>query len=103
MLYQEKNDMFDNDENIKKALVTLYVEKTLLGIGKPVYEKVVRMLNTKYHCYLPDCYDHPEYLDEILRKLYGDSSKVIVESIAKQLKEYNHYAKVKKFLEVICH
>lgn len=94
--------MSDNSEDIKKALVTLYVEKTLLGIGKPVYEKVTKLLYTKYHCYLPDCYEHPEYLDYALKKLFGDSSKVIVKSISRQLEEFNHYDKVKRFLKVIC-
>jgi len=93
--------MSDNSEDIKKALVTLYVEKTLLDIGKPVYEKVTRLLYTKYHCYLPDCYEHPEYLNSILKKLVGNSSKVIVDSITRQLEEFNHYDKIKRFLDVI--
>jgi hypothetical protein len=94
--------MFGDDEDVRRALVTLYIEKTLLDIGKPVYDKVVGILNTEYHCYLPDCYEHPEYLDEILKKLYGNASKVIVESIARQLEEFNYHSKIKKFLEVIC-
>ena len=94
--------MISNYEDVKKALVTLYIEKTLLDIGKPVYEKVTRRLYAKYHCYLPDCYDHPEYLNEILKKLFGDSSKVIVESISKQLKEFDNHDKIKRFLQVIC-
>jgi hypothetical protein len=88
--------------DVRKALVTLYIEKTLLDIGKPVYDKVTRRLYTKYHCYLSDCYDHPEYLDEVLKKLFGNSSRVMVESISRQLEEFNNYDKIKRFLEAIC-
>jgi hypothetical protein len=46
---------YDNDL-VKKALVSLVIETTLLEIGKETYDKVVRDLHKKYHCYLPDCY-----------------------------------------------
>jgi hypothetical protein len=95
------NLVFDNYEEVKRALVTLSIEKALLDIGKPTYDKVLEILNTEYHCYLPDCYDHPEYLDEILKKLYGNVGKVIVESITRQLEEFNYHKPIKKLLEVI--
>jgi len=93
--------MLDNKEEVKRALVTLAVEKALLDIGKPTYDKVLEILNTKYQCNLPDCYEHPKYLNEILRQLSGNAGKVIVESIARQLEEFNHHKPIKKFLEVI--
>jgi hypothetical protein len=94
--------MLDNKEEVKRALVTLTIEKALLDIGKPTYDKVVKSLNAEYHCYLPDCYEYPEYLNKILLELYGNSGNVIVESITKQLEEFNHHKPIKKFLEVIC-
>lgn len=94
--------MFDNKEEVKRALVTISIEKALLEIGKPVYDEVLEILNTEYHCYLPDCYEHPEYLNEILKKLYGNAGKVIIESITRQLEEFNQHEPIKKFLEVIC-
>ena len=96
------NPIFYNNEETKIALVTLSIERALLDVGKPTYDKVLEILNTEYHCYLPDCYDHPEYLDEILKKFYGNSGNVIVESIARQLEEFNYHKPIKKFLEVIC-
>jgi hypothetical protein len=93
--------VFDNYEEVKRALVTLSIEKALLDIGKPTYDNVLKILNTEYHCYLPDCYDHPEYLDEILKKLYGNAGKVIVESISRQLEEFSYYKPIKKLLQVI--
>ncbi len=91
---------YDNNL-VKKALVSLSIEKTLLDIGKPTYDKVARELYDRYHCYLPDCYEHPEYLSEILKELYGNSHKVIVESIRKQLEEFSYHQPIARFLEVI--
>ena len=94
--------MLDDKEEVKRALVTISIEKALLGIGKPTYDEVLSILNTQYHCYLPDCYEHPEYLNEVLRKLYGNAGKVITKSIMTQLEEFNQHKPIKRFLEVIC-
>ena len=77
------------------------IESTLLKIGKPIYEKVVHDLSKKYHCYLTDCYDHPEYLNEILKELYGNTHDVIVKSIKKQLDEFSNHKHIARFLLVI--
>ena len=72
-------------EQLRKALVSLSVEKTLLKIGEPVCDKVVKQLSKEYNCYLPDCYKHPEYLNKVLKKIFGDSYISIVEVIKKEL------------------
>ncbi len=86
---------------VRKALVMLSIEKSLLNIGKPIYDKVVELLDKEYHCYLGDCYEHPEYLNAILRELFGNSSNVIVESIKEQLGEFSYANSVAIFLEAI--
>ena len=91
---------FDNDL-IKKALVSLVIETTLLEIGKETYDKVVHDLYKKHHCYLPDCYDHPEYLNEILKNLYGSAYGVIVEKIRKQLEEYSYHKSISHFVKIL--
>jgi len=93
--------MFDNMEDVKRALVTLAIEKALLDVGKATYEKVEEILNKEYHCYLPDCYEHSEYLIEILKQLYGNAGKAIVESITSQLEEFSYHKPIEKFLKVI--
>lgn len=95
------NSMFD-DKDVKKALVTVVIERALLDFGKPALEKVTGRLNKEYNCYLPDCYEHPEYLDSILKQLYGNASKAITESITRQLEEFNYQKPIEKFLQVIC-
>jgi hypothetical protein len=77
------------------------IESTLLKIGKSTYEKVVHDLYKKYHCYLTDCYEHPEYLNDILKGLYGNAHYVVIQSINKQLEEFSYKEPIKKFLEVI--
>ena len=86
---------------VRKALVSLAVENTLFEIGKPAYEKVIESLYKKYHCYLPDCYEHPEYLNETLKRLYGNAHDVIVKSIKKQLDEFSNHKHIARFLLVI--
>jgi hypothetical protein len=86
---------------VRKALVSLAVEKALFEIGKPVYEIVIEALYKEYHCYLPDCYEHPEYLNEVLKKLYGNAHDIIVKSIKKQLDEFSNHKHIARFLSVI--
>lgn len=74
-------------EQLRKALVSLSVERTLLKISEPVYD-IVKQLSKEYNCYLPDCYEHPEYLNKILKKIFGDSYISIVEAIKKELDDH---------------
>jgi len=82
----------------RKALVALAIEKTLLDIGKTAYDKVGNMLYSRYQVYFPDCYEHPEFLNTILKELYGKSFTMIVESIRKELGEIASQEPVKEFL-----
>jgi len=84
-----------------KALTALAIEKTLVDMGKPVYEKVVNRIYKKYQSYIPDCYEHPEYLKEVLKDLYGNAYDVIVSSIEEQLNEFAYKKKMETFLTVL--
>ncbi len=72
-------------KSIMKALTVLAIEKSLLDIGKPAYDKVANNLHKKYKCYIPDCYEHPEYLEDILRSVFGNSHRAIMDSISEEL------------------
>ena len=98
----ENNPIYANQEQIGKALVTLAAQKALVDIGKPAYDKVVEMLYSKYHCYLPDCYVHPEYLSKVLKALFGRAGDVIAESIRTQLEDFMYKKPIANFLEIIC-
>lgn len=88
-------------EQLRKALVSLTVERALLEIGKPVYDKVVKQLSKEYKCYLPDCYEHPEYLNKVLKKIFGDSYISIVDAIKKEFDDQLMEKPIEIFLGAI--
>ena len=91
----------DDSDKIMKGLTALAIEKTLLDIGKPVYQKVADTLYKKYQCYIPDCFENPEYLQTVLKELYGKSYDEIIKSIQRELKEFSDKESIKKFLQVL--
>ena len=84
--------------DIKKALVSLAIEKALLEIGNAVLERVGNKLHADYKCYFSDCYAHPEYLNTILKDMFGKSYTKIVESIKIQLGEAVSQKPIEEFL-----
>jgi hypothetical protein len=75
-------------KQVMKALMAFCVEKVLFDVGKPVLNKVTSRLYNEYHCYLPDCYEHPEYLNNVLRSVFGNSYVTIISSIKSELSEH---------------
>lgn len=88
-------------ENLMKALVTLSIEKVLLKMGTPVFEKVSNRLQKEYKCYIPDCYTHPEYLENVLKSLFGNSYVAISEGIRDELAEYVHDINIRTLITTI--
>ena len=97
---QSRSDI-DNNKILLKSLVSLSIEKTLLGIGKPEYEKVVNKLKEDHKCSLPDCFDNPEYLKRVLCDLFGKSYDCILECIKENLAKFKSEELVQKFLTVM--
>lgn len=85
-------------DEAKRALVVLAIEKTLLEVGRTTYDEVLGKLNENYGCYLSDCYDHPEYLSNVLKELYGQSSLAIIKSIQKYLAQTSTQDDITKFI-----
>ncbi len=88
--------VFDSD--VRKGLVYIAIEETLMKISRYDYERVVTRLKTKYNCYIPDCYLHPEYLKDILEGLYGKSSGQIINQIKEKLEKFSNQLPVNEFL-----
>jgi nitric oxide reductase NorQ protein len=84
-----------------KILIITAIEKALLEIGKPDLNKVKQRLMEDYKRTLSDCYEEPEFLNRILKDIYGKAYVTIVDSIKKNLDNLSQSAPVKKFLEVI--
>lgn len=77
-----------DQRNLMKAITSLAIEKVLADMGKPVLDKVSNKLKKEHNCYIPDCYDYPEYLSSILRTMFGNASRAIVQSINSSLSDY---------------
>ena len=86
-------------DKVRKALVWSILEKTLLDSG--IYHKVSEELKKKHHCHLDECYEHPEYLNTILRDLYGNSSRHVIKSINNNLEEFSYHESISRFLKII--
>ena len=88
-------------KQIMRALVAFSVEKVLLDIGKPILYKVTDRLYKQYHCYIPDCYEHPDYLNNVLRSVFGNSYSTISEAIKLELNEHLEDKAVLKLVNTI--
>ena len=93
--------MILDSDHARKALVAFIIEKTLLGISKTTLDQVSNRLYEEHHCYLGDCYEHPEYLAEVLKRLFGNSHTVIAESIKKELADFTEHKQIERFLKII--
>ncbi len=89
------------NKNAYQVLTTWAIEKTLLDLGKLTYDKVIDMLKSEYHCNLTDCYEHPEYLNAVLKKLPDDSHLGIVVSLTNELKEFLYKEPIRRFIEAM--
>ena len=81
-----------------KKMVVLAIEYTLLQLGMPTLEKVQEKLRAEYNCSLSDCYAHPEYLNKVLKDLFGPAHLEIVKSISKYLEEFTYQKPISEFL-----
>jgi len=84
-----------------RAVVAIAIEKVLRSMRKPAYETVMDTLHKKYHCYLADCLEQPEYLKTVLKDLCGESYDEIINSIQQELKEFSSNKKIKEFFQVL--
>ena len=89
------------NNQLERVLVGLAIEAILIEMGDPVYEKVTDLLYKQYKCQSIDCYDHPEYLNNVLKTLFGSSDKVIIKKIEKELGEFISRKSINNFLILI--
>ena len=87
-----------SDTEIKKAVVSLAIEKSLKDFSDTVLEVVSNRLKQDYDAYIPDCYEHPEYLNRILKDLFGGAHVVIINSIEKHLDDSLNQKPIQEFL-----
>ena len=90
-----------SDRQNYRELIGLAIEKTLSEISFALSETVQMRLEENHNCEFSDCLDHPEYLNKILRGVFGKSYYAIVESIQKNLREFESKQLVQDFLIVM--
>ncbi|MDE1829828.1 MAG: hypothetical protein KGI25_05860, partial [Thaumarchaeota archaeon] len=95
---QDTKSMDANRKRVEKILVGLSIEKTLLQMGRPVFDKVEKLFSEKYHCAIMDAYDHPQYLSEILKEVFGNSHLEVVKSIEEFLTDFRNDHPIEEFI-----
>jgi hypothetical protein len=83
---------------LEKVLVSLAIEQTLLSISKNVLDEVGSRLFDKYNCDFSECLAHPEYLEDILAILFGNSHRTLISSIYNNLQECKENLVISDFL-----
>lgn len=56
--------------NKKKTLWALSIEEKLIRENKIKYTQIIKHLNSLYGCEIIDCYNHHEYLENVLKEKY---------------------------------
>lgn len=77
------------------------IEKALSEIGSPVADEVSLRLNETYSCDFGDCLEYPEYLNNILKDIFGEAYLKVVKLINEQLAEMTFDKPIESFLEII--
>ena len=90
-----------DDLAMKKNLVALAIGKTLLDIDSRRYTEVSKLLDKKYNLKFADCYEHPEFLRDTLKELYGNSYKFLVDSIKEKLSDFPDNPEILKFMDAL--
>lgn len=86
--------------DLSRAIVTLSIEKSLIDIGKPVYNLILERLETDKTT-IPGLYENPVYLKVLLEELFGPASEEIMKSIKKHLEEFSDKEQIKNFLNLL--
>ena len=86
---------------MKKTLVASIVENTLITIGKGTYATVINQLGSMYNCSLIECYDHPDYLREVLKRSGFYIFNSTISSIKSKLREFEYDKEIAEFLKEI--
>lgn len=95
----------DNPPNIrmiKKVLVSLAIENSLLTIGKGTHATIINHLRTMCNnSSLLDCFEHPDYLNTVLKTSGDDIHKSNISLIKAKLKELANDKEISEFLRQI--
>jgi len=84
---------------VRKALVSVTLEQSLIDVGgNKLLNEVFRVLYEKFQCYLPDCYENPQYLRSIAAEMDEGIFALFMRSVQEKLGEYSYQAPIENFL-----
>jgi hypothetical protein len=87
---------------LKKLAVSLAIENSLLTIGKGTLATIIYHLRTMCNnSSLFDCYDHPEYLNIVLKTCSNDIYESCIGMIKTKLKDLANDKEIAEFLHKI--
>ena len=87
---------------MKKALVSMVIESTLLKTGgNPLLDNVNSRLYKKFNSSISGCYEHPDHLISVLQEIFGEAHREIIKIIANEMAAFNYDADIVQFVEKI--
>lgn len=89
-----------SDEQIKENLA-LSIEVVLMRRGGPEFQMVLAKLKNNFNLDIINCYEKPEYLRKVLKEVYREDFKFVVEEIIGELGEYAQEQKIIEFLDTL--
>ena len=87
-----------SDEQIKENL-SLSIEVVLMRRGGPEFQMVLAKLRNNFNLDIINCYEKPEYLRKVLKEVYREDYKSVLEEIIWELGEYTQIQKIIDFLD----
>ncbi len=85
----------------RKALFATAVEDALNDMGPPTLEIINNKLFQEYRCTIPDCLEHPEYLKNALKQVFGYADMVVIAKIKRNLGDFTLEEPVGEFVKVL--
>ena len=86
---------------IQKMTVGMAIRSVLLDIGGGAFEQVHKKLAEYYDCDTFDCFENTEYINRVLKELYGSYYRQIVKDIIRNLGNDASGNYVEEFLAVL--
>jgi len=89
-------------DNMKKALVVYAIEQGLIdGGGTKIFEETIEKLKNKYNCTIEDCYENPQYLNNILCEKKHEIQLQIINAIKHKLIDFTYQESIAIFVETL--
>ncbi len=100
-LQKQEQPVMVHPDKFQNALVSFVIYDTLKQISESTVDEVGNRLYAKYSSYFADCLGHPEYLRDILKEVFGDGCRPIMETIKEKLADHAEQRQISNFLVVL--